>query len=169
MVDGVAPNMSGREVRSVTSPATVGGGTDARSVVRSPEGFRLGAKALVVVDDEVLLVEERHADGTAFWTLPGGGLYPGETPVDCLRRELAEELQCRVHVEGPATLCRYDHRSSPGTSLYAVLRATVESDPVPNPSEGVYDVEWVPRTAPPEGLLSPFRRLFDPAAGADAD
>jgi len=35
---------------------------------------RRGAKALVATDRRVLLIRERHADGTAFWTLPGGGL-----------------------------------------------------------------------------------------------
>lgn len=134
---------------------------DTRPCVRSPEGFRLGAKTLLTSGDEVLVVREAHADGTAFWTLPGGGLHPGETFEDCLRREVAEELRCRIRIDGLATLCGYDHRSRPDRSLYAVFRGTVRSNPVPSRDEGISAAEWVPRNDPPAGLLSPFRRLFD--------
>lgn len=152
--------MSGKEVRSSAVPTTGGGGTADRSVVRSPDAVRLGAKALIASGDEVLLVEERHADGTPFWTLPGGGLHPCETLADCLRREVAEELQCLIRVDGPTALCQYVHRSSRETSVYAVFRGTVRSDPVPNPGEGIFDADWVPRTCLPANLLSPFRRLL---------
>lgn len=159
--------MSG-EVPSATRTKSAGG-TDTRYCVRSPERFRLGAKAFLTSGDEVLIVKEAHADGRAFWTLPGGGLHPGETLVDCLRREVAEELQCRLRVDGPATLCRYDHRSRHDSSLYAVFRGSVRSEPVPSRGEGILAAEWVPRTDPPEGLLSPFRRLFDVPARAETD
>jgi len=36
--------------------------------------YRRGVKALIERDGAVLLVQERHDDGTPFWTLPGGGV-----------------------------------------------------------------------------------------------
>lgn len=153
--------MSGHELRSHPVPATIGK-TNHRPVGGLPsDALRLGAKALITSAEGVLVIEERHADGTPFWTLPGGGIHPCETLGDCVRREVAEELQCRIRVEDTASLCRYVHRSRPEISLYAVFRGSLLSDPVPNPGEGITDIAWVPRTSPPSNLLSPFRRLFE--------
>ena len=63
--------------------------------------LRRGVKALVSTRGAVLLVREEHDDGSAFWTLPGGGLRPSEPPAAGLRRELREELGCAVVVGRP--------------------------------------------------------------------
>jgi 8-oxo-dGTP diphosphatase len=54
--------------------------------------IRRAVRGLVITpDDDVLLVRSDFPNGTR-WALPGGGLEPGETHVDALRRELREEL-----------------------------------------------------------------------------
>jgi 8-oxo-dGTP diphosphatase len=53
---------------------------------------RIGAYAVVVVDDRVLLTENSaltNAPGT--WSLPGGGIDHGESPLQTLVREVWEE------------------------------------------------------------------------------
>ncbi len=51
--------------------------------------------AVVVLDDQdnVLLVcQFRHAVGKFLLEIPAGGIDPGEEPIDCVRRELQEEI-----------------------------------------------------------------------------
>jgi 8-oxo-dGTP pyrophosphatase MutT (NUDIX family) len=61
---------------------------------------------VVVLDptDRVLLIPARdpvRADCPGWWELPGGGLDPGEDPVDAVRRELWEEAGIRDADIGP--------------------------------------------------------------------
>ena len=48
---------------------------------------------MIVRDGRVLMVHERsrRSGGGEWWTLPGGGLRPGETAEEALRREVFEE------------------------------------------------------------------------------
>jgi 8-oxo-dGTP pyrophosphatase MutT (NUDIX family) len=54
--------------------------------------LRRAARALVLdQDDRVLLVRFRFPHGDV-WATPGGGIDDGETPLDAVRRELHEEV-----------------------------------------------------------------------------
>jgi 8-oxo-dGTP pyrophosphatase MutT (NUDIX family) len=69
----------------------------------SLDGLRIrpAARALVVdPDDRVLLVRFEFPAGTR-WALPGGGIEPGETPEEAIRRELVEEVGLHDASIGP--------------------------------------------------------------------
>lgn len=58
-------------------------------IIRHP-----GAAAIVPVtnDGKVLIIRQyRHAVGGYIWEIPAGTLDPGENPLTCAKRELAEE------------------------------------------------------------------------------
>ncbi|MDH7568132.1 MAG: NUDIX hydrolase, partial [Armatimonadota bacterium] len=74
--------------------ALPGGGEATREVVAHP-----GAVAVVPVTDDrqVVLVEQwRYAAGGPLLEIPAGTLEPGEEPLACAHRELAEEIGCRA-------------------------------------------------------------------------
>lgn len=126
-----------------------------------PLTVRHGAKALVSDSTEVLLVEERREDGSTFWSLPGGGVEPGESLRAGVRRELAEELQCRSTVGGLVGRCLYRHRSIPETvTLYSVFAAQPLTTPEVNHDEGIIAYRWCDPADPPRGLLEPFHHVL---------
>ncbi|MBT0566209.1 NUDIX domain-containing protein [Williamsia sp. CHRR-6] len=69
------------------------------------ERLREAVRALVIdADDNVLLVRlifDRASLPEGFWVCPGGGVEPGETHAQALRRELAEEVGVELESLGP--------------------------------------------------------------------
>lgn len=53
--------------------------------------------AAAIRDGKVLALHEEYA-GEHLMKLPGGGLELGEGALDCLHREFAEELNCKIRV-----------------------------------------------------------------------
>jgi len=77
------------------------GSTRRRDVVRHP-----GAVAVIPVLEDgriVLLRQDRHAIGKTIVEIPAGTLEAGERPIDCARRELAEETGYRAGTIRPLT------------------------------------------------------------------
>jgi ADP-ribose pyrophosphatase len=81
---------TGRVFRLITENVTLPNqATIDLDVIRHP-----GASAVVALTEagEVLLLKQyRHALQEVIWEIPAGVLMEGEAPIDCARRELAEE------------------------------------------------------------------------------
>lgn len=52
--------------------------------------MKVRSRAVILSKEKLLVV--RHAQGQDFYALPGGHMDPGETPRECMRREIIEEL-----------------------------------------------------------------------------
>jgi 8-oxo-dGTP pyrophosphatase MutT (NUDIX family) len=99
---------------------------------RFARGMTLGVRAVVLDgDNRVFLVKHSYVSG---WHLPGGGVETGETFLDALRRELAEEG--RIEVLGEPALhglffnshvSRRDH-----VAVYLVRHFSQDRLPGPN-------------------------------------
>ena len=64
---------------------------------------RQAIRAILLTPQHEVLLLRLRAPGTEefFWITPGGGVEPGETPQDGLRRELREELGLELFQIGP--------------------------------------------------------------------
>lgn len=76
-----------------------------------PSPLRLRPAVRVVLVDpagRVLTVRWVFADGMSVWGLPGGGIDPGESHTDAVRRELREEVGLDLHPDevGPCVAHR---------------------------------------------------------------
>ena len=86
--------------------------------------FPVSVKGVLLRDGHVVLVDNPRGE----WELPGGKLEPGETPQECVAREIAEELDVRVSV-GPL-LDAWVYRIAAGVDVL-VLAYGCEADAFP--------------------------------------
>lgn len=55
--------------------------------------------AIILKDNKILIAQRAPADNLAGkWEFPGGKIEPGETPKECLKREIREELDVEIEV-----------------------------------------------------------------------
>lgn len=133
---------------------------------KKPEGngrtLRLGVKGIISRrSDRVLLIKERRANGTTFWTLPGGGVRTNESFIDGLKREFREELRLDVRVNSLVDTCTYHHTSLRNTTTkYHIFNCWFAGRPSPNGREGIVDVQWFEIRNLPESTVDPFQRII---------
>ncbi len=76
-----------------------------------PKLLLVAACALVDADRRVLICQRPEGKSLAgLWEFPGGKLEPGESPEDCLIRELREELAIETQTACLAPLTFASHR-----------------------------------------------------------
>jgi 8-oxo-dGTP pyrophosphatase MutT (NUDIX family) len=101
----------------------------------------------VIVDEERILLAHWNEGGRSGWTLPGGGIDPGEDPVDALVREIAEETGYRAVAGGllgiDSKIVPAEHRFVPDAgplhALRIVYRARVIDGTLTNEIDGSTD------------------------------
>jgi 8-oxo-dGTP diphosphatase len=102
----------------------------------------VAAVALVDADGRVLLAQRPQGKPLAgLWEFPGGKVEPGETPEDCLIRELKEELDVDTEASCLAPLTFASHGYD-GFHLLMPLYVCRRFWGIPVPLEG-QTLKWV--------------------------
>jgi 8-oxo-dGTP diphosphatase len=96
----------------------------------------------VVEDDNRFLVTKRQAGAhlEGYWEFPGGKCEPGETPAECLAREIREELGVDARVGVEILLARHAYPDREVELHF--LRCQLEGSPVAQLGQ---EMRWVPR------------------------
>jgi len=132
---------------------------------RFARGLTMGVRAAVLDDaGRVFLMRHTYVPG---WHLPGGGVEAGETALDALRRELAEEARIELAAEPPlygvyfnAKASRRDH-----VLLYVVRNFRILE--AKTPDREIAEAGFFPVARLPEGTTpATRRRLGEIASGA---
>lgn len=129
------------------------------------DSIRLSVKAVIVRDDQILLIGYDLDDGFGFhYNLPGGGVKLGEGLHEALRREVREEAAAEIEVERllfvyeyvPARYAhKYGSRQSVGLVFYCTLRPGSEPGQPLAPVDRQVGVYWLPLAELPQARLLP--------------
>jgi ADP-ribose pyrophosphatase YjhB (NUDIX family) len=124
----------GRVFRAVPSPIRD------FAVRRTTPNYVLGAMCRIERDDgRVLLVKPSYR---TVWTLPGGVSERGESPIDCMRRELREETGLSCEVIGEPVVLLDPRRRMLDFVYRARLAPGVDPDDASAKGFEIADVGW---------------------------
>lgn len=107
-----------------------------------------GAAAILTnLNGDLLLL--RHSYGPQVWSLPGGGVEPGEDPALTIRRELEEELG--LTLGAVERVARVTEEISGSHHTAHIFTAMIDAQPVPDGRE-VIEARFFPTHSLPEPL-----------------
>jgi 8-oxo-dGTP diphosphatase len=123
------------------------------------------ARGIIIHDNQLMLIE-RWRDGLHYFSVPGGGIEAGETPVQTVERELHEETGCVVQAEREIYLLRF----ADGTQHHIFLCTYMSGEPQlrDDAPEALHQHEnnrfkpcWVPLAALPEAPFLVWQSIKD--------
>ena len=97
------------------------------------------ATAAVIEHEQKLLIAQRMKDG--YWEFPGGKIDPGETPAECVIREIKEELGIEIRIERALGVLEGAYRGIP-MQVYAFAAIWTGGEIAAHVHK---DIKWVER------------------------
>ncbi|WP_215225766.1 NUDIX hydrolase [Echinicola shivajiensis] len=83
--------------------------------------YRVSIKALILNESGGFLIMK---EDNGLWDLPGGGLDRGESPIDCIHREINEEMGLKPIKIEPRPILLFSSNNPKGEPIVNVLYET---------------------------------------------
>ena len=103
---------------------------------------RIAARALILHEDRLLLVNAYPGGTSDLWCAPGGGLDPGQSIHDNLAREVMEETGLTVAIQAPAMVNEFHDPATGFHQIDLFFHARITA--------GTLDPRWID----PEGIVT---------------
>ncbi len=108
------------------------------------EGIRVLASVAIMRGKKILLIKEQEEPYNGMWVLPQGYVKRAETVSDAARREVREELQVEVDIEGLIGVYDDFHNGSPPIHyLIVTYHGAIKGSAEPRPTAEAVDSAWV--------------------------
>lgn len=120
----------------------------------------VGARALVINDNKVLLVKHSYTPG---WYTIGGAVEKGETPVEAVQRELFEEVGVKCLTLPKLFSVYHNHREKRDDYVVFYLVDKFEKEWVS--SDEILDAQWFELQALPHDISPATQRRIDEYIG----
>lgn len=104
------------------------------------QSSRPRTRCAIIQDNHILLV--RNVGSSRYWGLPGGGLNHDESAIDCIAREVREELAINANVDSYRYIDRFYGETS-DLPLDCFTLALSTTTPI-KPSLEIIEARWFP-------------------------
>lgn len=119
---------------------------------------RLVTNAIIADGDRVLLVKANRGFAAGWWNVPGGFVEWDETPLNCLKRELKEELGLEVTRADLLTAASHKFESSPYYMLAFVYLVEVAAKQLRLDRTELDEAAWFPLERAAQETRNPFAK-----------
>lgn len=65
--------------------------------------------AIIIKDNKIFVTQRGYGKFKDWWEFPGGKIEEGETPEECLKREIKEELKADINIDKYLCTVEYDY------------------------------------------------------------
>lgn len=116
--------------------------------------------ALAVFKEKRMLQVRTNKQEEVFYTL-GGKIEEGESDIDCLKREVLEEIGCEVNESSLRYLTTFEDIAHGGLAMLHLKMYEGKLKGLPKPSGEVVEIGWFDTNSEPKNLsIIAKRKIF---------